>query len=65
MPHTQAGTYAINSSLNVMSSARAGYARPGPGYAKFPLRLVGDGHNQAIIVAAVGNLHVHRASFSH
>lgn len=38
-----AGHYVVNSTLNVMSSARAHYAEPGPGFAKHPLRLVGEG----------------------
>ena len=48
-----AGRYRVNSSLNVMSSARAGFAKPGLGFAKHPLRLIGEGHDQAAIIAAV------------
>jgi hypothetical protein len=47
-----AGRYRVNSTLGVMSSARAGYAKPGPGFAKHPLRLVGEGSAQTVIFAA-------------
>jgi parallel beta-helix repeat protein len=39
-----AGHYVVNSTLNVMSSARAHYKNPGPGFAKHPLRLIGEGY---------------------
>jgi hypothetical protein len=48
-----AGVYRINSTLNIMSSARFHYLVPGPGFAKHPLRLVGEGYELTRIIAAV------------
>ena len=47
-----AGVYLVNATINVRSSARMGYAVPGPGFAKHPLRLVGEGPYLSSIVAA-------------
>ena len=44
-----AGNYRINSTLNVLSSARKNQ----PGYGKHPLRLVGEGLGLSTISAAV------------
>jgi hypothetical protein len=46
-----AGKYQINSTLTIMSSARAHYAVPGPGYAKHPLRMIGEGYRLTQIVS--------------
>eukprot|EP01045_Picozoa_sp_COSAG04_P028852 COSAG04_NODE_4588_length_2003_cov_2.347689_1_plen_277_part_00 len=46
-----AGHYLVNATLSIASSARQGYAVPGPGYAKHPLRLVGEGGALSAIVA--------------
>ena len=49
--HVPAGKYQINSTLSIMSSARMNYAVPGPGYAKHPLRMIGEGYRLTFIVA--------------
>jgi hypothetical protein len=46
-----AGTYLVNSTLNVMSSADDHYMPPPPGFAKHALRLVGQGWQLTKIVA--------------
>lgn len=48
-----AGVYRINSTLSILSSARSHYTVPGPGYAKHPLRLIGEGYALTRISAAV------------
>ena len=48
-----AGHYRINSTLTILSSARTHFAKPGPGYAKAPLRLIGEGYALTRISAAV------------